>query len=107
MCCIGRILAYAWLKRTAPFSGFRYRRHQWSVLFSVCVGPAHSITDQIGKFACAGQRHLKCVECAQVRASLRRGVREIIDQVGVTSILVTHDQEEAFDIADEVVIFNR
>ena len=43
----------------------------------------------------------------QVRRFLRMGVRDIIDRVGVTSILVTHDQEEAFDIADHVIIFNR
>ena len=43
----------------------------------------------------------------QVRKSLRDSVKDIIHRVGVTSILVTHDQEEAFDIADKVVIFNR
>ncbi|KAK9814972.1 hypothetical protein WJX73_003657 [Symbiochloris irregularis] len=43
----------------------------------------------------------------QVRRSLRKGVKDIIARVGVTSIVVTHDQEEAFDIADRVVIFNR
>lgn len=43
----------------------------------------------------------------QVRKTLRDSVKDIIHQVGVTSILVTHDQEEAFDIADKVVIFNR
>lgn len=43
----------------------------------------------------------------QVRKSLRDSVKDIIHKVGVTSILVTHDQEEAFDIADKVVIFNR
>ncbi|KAK9818174.1 hypothetical protein WJX72_008238 [[Myrmecia] bisecta] len=43
----------------------------------------------------------------QVRAALRASVKEIIHRVGVTSILVTHDQEEAFDLADTVVIFNR
>lgn len=43
----------------------------------------------------------------EVRKSLRDSVKEIIHKVGVTSILVTHDQEEAFDIADKVVIFNR
>ena len=42
-----------------------------------------------------------------MRKSLRDSVKEIIHKVGVTSILVTHDQEEAFDIADKVVIFNR
>ena len=38
---------------------------------------------------------------------MRRGVKEIIQKVGITSILVTHDREEAFDIADKVVVFNR
>ncbi len=47
------------------------------------------------------------VSVAQVRKSLRDSVKDIIHKVGVTSILVTHDQEEAFDIADKVVIFNR
>ena len=43
----------------------------------------------------------------QVRMTLRDAVRDIIRKVGVTSILVTHDQDEAFGIADKVVIFNR
>lgn len=34
-------------------------------------------------------------------------MKEIIQRVGLTSILVTHDREEAFDIADRVVVFNR
>ena len=38
---------------------------------------------------------------------MRQGTKEIIQRVGATSILVTHDQEEAFDIADQIVIFNR
>ncbi|PSC76396.1 sulfate ABC transporter ATP-binding [Micractinium conductrix] len=42
-----------------------------------------------------------------VRKSLRHGLRDIVRRVGVTTIIVTHDQEEAWDIADQVVIFNR
>ncbi|KAK9845253.1 hypothetical protein WJX81_001330 [Elliptochloris bilobata] len=42
-----------------------------------------------------------------VRESVRQGVKDIIKRIGVTTIIVTHDQEEAFDIADRVVIFNR
>jgi ABC-type sulfate/molybdate transport systems ATPase subunit len=34
-------------------------------------------------------------------------LREIVQRVGVTTIIVTHDQEEAWDIADNVVIFNK
>lgn len=44
---------------------------------------------------------------AVVRKQLRQGLREIVRSVGVTTIIVTHDQEEAFDLADKVVVFNR
>ncbi|PNH04887.1 Sulfate/thiosulfate import ATP-binding protein CysA, partial [Tetrabaena socialis] len=44
---------------------------------------------------------------AVVRKQLRTGLREIVRSVGVTTIIVTHDQEEAFDLADKVVVFNR
>ena len=43
----------------------------------------------------------------QIRASVRTTLAGIIKRVGVTSIMVTHDQEEAFDLADRVIIFNR
>ena len=43
---------------------------------------------------------------ARVRRGLRRSLRVIHDQVGVTSILVTHDHEEAFGLADRVAILN-
>ena len=51
--------------------------------------------------------HERPLSAAQIRKSVRQGMRDIIQRVGVTSILVTHDQEEAFDIADQIVIFNR
>lgn len=41
-----------------------------------------------------------------VRKSLRAGLRRIVESVGVTTVIVTHDQEEAWDLADQVVIFN-
>ncbi|OQA86624.1 MAG: Sulfate/thiosulfate import ATP-binding protein CysA [Lentisphaerae bacterium ADurb.Bin242] len=44
---------------------------------------------------------------AQVRASLRRWLRHLHDTINVTSIFVTHDQEEALEVADEVVVMNR
>lgn len=43
----------------------------------------------------------------QIRASVRTTLAGIIKRVGVTSIMVTHDQEEAFDLADRVIVFNR
>jgi sulfate transport system ATP-binding protein len=44
---------------------------------------------------------------AQVRASLRRWLRNLHDSIHVTSIFVTHDQEEALEVADEVVVMNK
>ncbi|KAA0972080.1 sulfate/molybdate ABC transporter ATP-binding protein [Aureimonas fodinaquatilis] len=43
---------------------------------------------------------------AAVRRDLRRWLREIHDELGITTLFVTHDQEEALDLADEVVILN-
>jgi sulfate transport system ATP-binding protein len=41
---------------------------------------------------------------AKVRRELRDALREIHDRVGLTSIFVTHDYEEAFELADKVAI---
>jgi sulfate transport system ATP-binding protein len=41
---------------------------------------------------------------AQVRRDLRRWLRELHDRAGVTTVFVTHDQEEALDLADRVAI---
>jgi len=43
---------------------------------------------------------------AQVRAELRRWVRSLQQKLGITTILVTHDQVEAMEIADRLVILN-
>ncbi len=43
---------------------------------------------------------------ATVRRSLRRELRRIHDATGVTTILVTHDQDEALELADRVAILN-
>ncbi|MDH7802277.1 MULTISPECIES: sulfate/molybdate ABC transporter ATP-binding protein [unclassified Rhizobium] len=44
---------------------------------------------------------------ANVRRDLRRWLREIHGALGITTIFVTHDQEEALDLADRVVILNQ
>lgn len=44
---------------------------------------------------------------ATVRKSLRKELRRIHDATGVTTIFVTHDQEEALELADRVAILNR
>lgn len=43
---------------------------------------------------------------AKVRQELRSWLREMISKIGITSIFVTHDQEEAIEVADEIVITN-
>ena len=43
---------------------------------------------------------------AKVRKDLRNWLRHFHDQTHLTSLFVTHDQEEAFELADRVVIFN-
>ncbi|CCI01863.1 Sulfate/thiosulfate import ATP-binding protein CysA [Microcystis aeruginosa PCC 9443] len=43
---------------------------------------------------------------AKVRKELRVWLRQLHEEVHVTSVFVTHDQEEAMEVADEIVIFN-
>jgi iron(III) transport system ATP-binding protein len=43
---------------------------------------------------------------AKVRAHLRREIRDIQDRLGVTTIMVTHDQEEAMTMADRIFVMN-
>ncbi|HET8705271.1 MAG TPA: sulfate ABC transporter ATP-binding protein [Pseudomonadales bacterium] len=44
---------------------------------------------------------------AQVRKELRRWLRRLHDELHVTSVFVTHDQEEALEVADRVVVMNK
>ena len=43
---------------------------------------------------------------AQVRKELREWLRRLHDEVHVTTVFVTHDQEEAMEVADEIVVIN-
>jgi sulfate transport system ATP-binding protein len=43
---------------------------------------------------------------AQVRAELREWLRRLHDEIHVTTIFVTHDQEEAMEVAREIVVMN-
>ena len=44
---------------------------------------------------------------AKVRQELRQWLRRLHDEIHVTSVFVTHDQEEAFEVADQVVVMNQ
>jgi sulfate transport system ATP-binding protein len=44
---------------------------------------------------------------AKVREELREWIRRLHDEVGVTSIFVTHDQDEAFSVADRVLLIHK
>jgi sulfate transport system ATP-binding protein len=44
---------------------------------------------------------------AQVRKELRRWLRRLHDELHITSIFVTHDQEEALEVADRIVVMNK
>ena len=44
---------------------------------------------------------------AQVRKELRRWLRQLHDELHVTSLFVTHDQEEALEVADRIVVMNK
>ena len=44
---------------------------------------------------------------AKVRQELRQWLRRLHDELHTTSVFVTHDQEEAFEVADEVVVMNK
>jgi sulfate/thiosulfate transport system ATP-binding protein len=43
---------------------------------------------------------------AKVRADLREWLRRLHDEVHVTTVLVTHDQEEAMEVADRIAVIN-
>lgn len=43
----------------------------------------------------------------KVRKELRRWLRRLHDELHITSVFVTHDQEEALEVADQIVVMNR
>ncbi len=44
---------------------------------------------------------------AKIRKELRVWLRELHDEIGYTTLFVTHDQEEALELADRVVVMNK
>lgn len=44
---------------------------------------------------------------AQIRQELRQGLRDLLKEIGTTAVFVTHDQEEAFAVADRIIVLHR
>ena len=44
---------------------------------------------------------------AKIRKELRSWLKDMIEKLGITSIFVTHDQDEAIEVADEIIITNQ
>ncbi len=44
---------------------------------------------------------------ARIRQELRQGLRELLKKLGTTAVFVTHDQEEAFAVADRIMVLHR
>jgi ABC-type Fe3+/spermidine/putrescine transport system ATPase subunit len=44
---------------------------------------------------------------AKTRMQLRQSVKKIVKEIGVTTLMVTHDQEEAFELADRIAVMNK
>jgi sulfate transport system ATP-binding protein len=44
---------------------------------------------------------------AKVRRELRRWLRKLHDEMHITSVFVTHDQEEALEVADRIAVMNK
>ena len=44
---------------------------------------------------------------AKIRKELRMWLKDIIGQLNITSIFVTHDQDEAVEVADEIIVMNK
>ncbi|WP_270169274.1 sulfate/molybdate ABC transporter ATP-binding protein [Paenibacillus sp. SYP-B4298] len=44
---------------------------------------------------------------AKIRQELRTWLKDMIERLGITSIFVTHDQDEAIEVADEIMIINK
>src|SRR5688500_19321329 len=44
---------------------------------------------------------------ARIRQELRQGLRELLKKLGTPAVFVTHDQEEAFAVADRIMVLHR
>jgi sulfate transport system ATP-binding protein len=67
--------------------------------------PAAEVDARVGELLRLVQLEFGALD-AQVRAELRAWLRRLHDEIHLTTVFVTHDQDEAFEVADKVVIMN-
>jgi sulfate transport system ATP-binding protein len=95
---VGELLARVGLEHVAdrkPHQLSGGQRQRVALARALAVGPSILLLDE--PFGALD---------AQVRADLRRWLRALHDELGLTTVLVTHDQEEAIELADEVIVLD-
>lgn len=90
------LVQLAWVEKRYPAQLSGGQRQRIALARALAVGPQVLLLDE--PFGALD---------AKVRKELRRWLRNLHHELDVTSIFVTHDQEEALEVADRVVLINR
>jgi sulfate transport system ATP-binding protein len=90
------LVQLAWLRDALPSQLSGGQRQRIALARALAVNPRVLLLDE--PFGALD---------AQVRKELRRWLRKLHDDLNITSIFVTHDQEEAMELADEMVVMNK
>jgi len=90
------LVQLAWLKDRTPAQLSGGQRQRIALARALAVEPQVLLLDE--PFGALD---------AQVRKELRRWLRRLHDELHISSIFVTHDQDEALEVADRIVLMNR
>ena len=90
------LVQVGWLAQRYPHQLSRGQRQRIALARALAVEPRVLLLDE--PFGALD---------AKVRKELRRWLRRLHDEMHVTSVFVTHDQDEAMEVADRVVVMNR
>jgi sulfate/thiosulfate transport system ATP-binding protein len=90
------LVQLAWLRESVPAQLSGGQRQRIALARALAVEPRVLLLDE--PFGALD---------AQVRKELRRWLRNLHDDLHITSIFVTHDQEEAMELADQIVVMHR
>ncbi len=91
-----KLVQLDWLADAYPDQLSGGQRHRIALARSLAVEPRVLLLDE--PFGALD---------AKVRKDLRRWLRQLHDDIHLTSVFVTHDQEEALEVSDRVVVMNR